>query len=83
MSAQILGAWMTKFCLVAPDIFSLSAEVLLLPYETVYHFACTELVVPDNSEVHKSLQNFGSSVWSLLNDTLQGPQIWNRPLDFC
>jgi hypothetical protein len=47
--------------------------VLLLPYETVYQFTCTELAVPDNSEVYVSLQDFESIVWSLLNVKPSGP----------
>jgi hypothetical protein len=42
------------------------------PFQKMYHFTCTEPLVIDNSSVHKSFQNCGSSVWKLLFDTELG-----------
>jgi hypothetical protein len=47
-----------------------------------YQSTCTGKKAPDNSEVHRSLQNCGSSVWHLLHVTLWAPGIWRWLLDF-
>ena len=47
-----------------------------------YHFTCTEQKVPDNSEVHISGQNCGSSVWNLLHVAHWRLRIWRWILDF-
>jgi hypothetical protein len=48
----------------------------------VYQFTSTEQKVTDNSEVHRSIQNCGSSIWNLLHVTLLASRIWRWHLDF-
>jgi len=55
---------------VVYNIFSIIVGIFFLSYTNVYHFTCTELKVPGNSEVRTSLQNCESSVWKLLCVTL-------------
>jgi len=46
-----------------------------LTYKNVYPFTSTKKKVPENSEVHRSLQNCGSSVWCCLHVTIPTPRI--------
>jgi hypothetical protein len=52
------------------DIFSILLDFFFLLYTNVYHFTCTDMKMPGNSEVCTSLQNCESSVWKLLCVTL-------------
>jgi hypothetical protein len=55
---------------VVPTIFSVT--VSFPPYiKNMCQFTYTKQKVPDNSEVHRSLQRCGSSVglWNLFHDT--------------
>jgi hypothetical protein len=56
----------------------------LLPHtcKNVCQFSCTEQKAPDSSEVHRLLQNCGSSVWHLLHSALQARRIWRWLLYF-
>jgi len=47
-----------------------------------YQLTCAEKKVPVKSEVHKSLQKCGSSVWCLLHFTLLVPGTWRWLVDF-
>ena len=40
-----------------------------------YHFTSTQHETPDFSEVHRLLQNCGSSEWNLIHITLLAPGI--------
>lgn len=60
----------TKFCTVAPGIFSIVTAVFSRTYQTKYQFMCTEWKAPD-IELQRSCVNCGSSVWNLLHVTLR------------
>ena len=49
---------------------------LFLTYKNVYHCTYTEQKALDNSDVHMSHQNCGSSVGNLPHVNLQTPEIW-------
>lgn len=40
-------------------------------YTNLYQFKCSEQKAPDNSEVHRSIENCGFSVWNLLHVALE------------
>jgi hypothetical protein len=81
MSVQIPSTWLPRqlkfiwWCLIFAAQF-----LLFSPYiHKVNQFICTKQKAPDNSDVHRSLQNCGSSVWNLLHVTLLVPKIWTCP----
>jgi len=41
--------------------------LFVVTYKIVYHCACAEQKAPDNSELHRSFQNCGSSICNLLH----------------
>lgn len=45
-------------------------------YRSVYQFTCIDQKAPDNTVVHRSLQNCGSSVWNLLHVAPLTSRIW-------
>ena len=51
------------------------AVLISLTHKNVYQFTCTEQKATDNSQVHRSVQNFGSPVWNLLDATVLAPRI--------
>ena len=51
-------------------IFSAKLLLFFLIYKNVYQFTCIKQKAPDNSKVHKSLQNCESSVRNLIHVTL-------------
>jgi hypothetical protein len=63
------------FCSLAPNIFSIIISDVFLTYKNVYQFLSTEQKAAANSEVHRSVQNCGSSVWNLIRVTLLAPKI--------
>ena len=81
--AQISGILLPgelHFFTVGPNCFS--AIFLPLTYKIVYQLTCTKQKAPDNSEVHRSLQNCWSLVWNLLYVTILAPRICRQLLDF-
>ena len=66
---------------MAPIICS-RITALLSCIKNVYQFTCTQQKAPENSEVHRSLQNCGSSVRNLLHVSTMGPIYWRRFLNF-
>jgi hypothetical protein len=58
---------LVTFCMVAPNIFITIIRVVFLANKYVYQVMCTMQKGPENSEVHKSLQNCGSLAQNLLN----------------
>jgi hypothetical protein len=78
--AQIRVEYIFRF---APNIFrTITAVFSPLTNKNVCQVICTEQKAKDNSEVQRSLQNSGSSVWNLLHVTLTQPRIWKWLLDF-
>ena len=72
-----------RFCTVVPNILSkIIAVIFVLAFKHVYQFTGTEYKVPGNSEAHTSLQNCGSSAWSLLHISSLACRIWSWLLDF-
>jgi hypothetical protein len=71
--AQIQSAWshgrLAVFCTVAFNICNIVIAGFCTAYKNVYQCTCTELKEPVNSEVHRSLQSCGSSVWNLFHIT--------------
>jgi len=72
----------TAFCMVAPNILITIIRVVFLSNKYMYQIMCTMQKVPENSEVHKSLQNCGSLAQNLLNVILLVPRIWRWIPDF-
>jgi len=56
--------------------------VFLSCIEKVYQLTSTQQKAPENSEVHRSLHNCGSSIRNLLHVTALGPINWRRFLNF-
>jgi len=57
----------TAFSAVLPNFFKAqSLQFFSVTRSNVYHFARTKHKASDNSRVHRSLQQCGSSVWNLL-----------------
>jgi len=52
---------------MVPNIVSIIIAVFPHTFKIEYYLQCTMQKVPDNSVVHKSLQNYCSSVWNLLH----------------
>jgi hypothetical protein len=65
----------TTLCTVKPDIFSRLIGVFTLTYKNVSQYTRTGQKETDTSEVHRSLQNCGFSMWRLLLSTLLAPRI--------
>jgi hypothetical protein len=62
----------TKFCLVVPHIFGIITAVFSLHTGMSYQITCAEQKEPDTrnkSEVQRSPQNCGSSLWNLFHVT--------------
>ena len=57
-------------------------RVFFLTQRSVHHFISTEQLVPDTSQIHRSLQNCESNVWNLLHNALPVPKIWRRLPEF-
>lgn len=55
-------------------------QILPLAYKQDL-FKCIDQKAPDNIEVHRSVQNIGSSVWNILQVTLLAPIIWSLLLN--
>jgi len=72
----------TTFCMVAPYIFITIIRVVFLANKYLYQIMYTTQKVPENSEVHKSLQSCGSLAQNLLNVILLVPRIWRWIPDF-
>ena len=72
----------TIFCMVAHNIVITITRVVFLANRNVYQIMCTAQKVPENSNVHKSLQNCGSLAQNLLNVRLLVPRIWRWIPDF-
>jgi hypothetical protein len=72
----------TIFCMVAHNIVITITRVVFLANRNVYQIMCTAQKVPENSKVHKSLQNCGSLSQNLLNIRLLVPRIWRWIPDF-
>jgi len=70
------------FCMVEPNIFITIIRAVYLANKCMYWIMCTAQKVPENSEVHKSLQNCGSLAQNLLNVNLLVPRIWRWIPDF-
>jgi hypothetical protein len=51
--------------------------VSFLTYKSTYQLTYTEKRKTTGSGVQRSLENFGSSEWSLLRITFLGPRIWS------
>ena len=67
---RYLVAQVTKLCMAAPNIFSIIIAVsFFLHTKLFYHFTNTTQKAPENCEIHTSVQNCGSSVWTLLHVT--------------
>ena len=62
-----LIAWDTTFYTVAPNTLDADTAVFFLPFKNVYQRALRR------SEVYRSLQSYGFSVWNLLRVTLVAP----------
>ena len=74
-----------KFYTLVPNILSIIIAVFFsLAFKNLYQVTCTEQKVPDSSDIHKSLQNCGSSLWNLLYVyvTCLPPRIWRWFLQF-
>jgi hypothetical protein len=52
-------SWASKFCAVAPYIFSISIAVLFPFCKKMSQFTCIKQKAPCNRQVHRSLQNLG------------------------
>ena len=72
----------TDVPLPSTRIFIIAMEMFVFKYKHVYQFTCTKQKERGYGEVHKSLQNCGSSFWNLLHVTLLLPRIWRWLLDF-
>jgi hypothetical protein len=81
MVNKVHKSQVTKFCTVAPHVFSIIIAVCFLTCENVYQFTYTEQKAPDNSEIHRSPQNCGSLVWNFPHVNFQAPEIWRWLLD--
>jgi len=66
---------------MAPIICS-TITAFLPCIKNVYRFTYTQQKAPENSEVHRLLQNCGPSVRNLLHVTTLGPINWRRFLNF-
>lgn len=64
--------WVTKFCIGAPNNFSVIIAVLFLTHKNMYQFMCTEQKASDNSDVRRSLHNCQPSLRNLLHVSLSG-----------
>jgi hypothetical protein len=68
----------TKFCTVAPNIFSVIIAVLFLTYKNGIILHVPEQKAPDIGEVYVPVQKYGSSVWNFFHVTLLAFGIWGR-----
>jgi len=59
---EVHKSWTTRFRTVLPNTVSIITAALFLTFRNVYRFACTEKNAPENSKVHRSLQDCGFSV---------------------
>jgi hypothetical protein len=65
-----------------PLILSALITVTFLPiYKNLYQFTRTAHKTPDESEVHRSLKNCGSSAWNVLPVNILAPRIWTWHLE--
>jgi hypothetical protein len=64
---------------VAPNTLSIISDVCFPDIQKVYQFTHTKQKAPDDSNVQRSLQNCGSSVWKV---TILAPKIWKHGQDF-
>lgn len=79
---RVPGCPVNKLWRVLLHIFSIINAPFFLTYKNMYQFTSTKKKAPDNSEVHMSLQNCGSSVWCCLHVTILMPRIFRQFLDF-
>jgi hypothetical protein len=62
----------TKYCRVAPNIFSITIAVPFLTHKNVYQFKCTEQTASDNGEVYI----VGLHYWSFFISHHWGKNVW-------
>ena len=81
LNQEYLVGRATEYRMMAPIICS-TITAFLFYIKNVYQFTCTQQKAPENSEVHRSLQNCGLSVRNLLHVTTLGPINSRRFLNF-
>ena len=70
MLFKLLASQVPKLCTAAPNICSIIIAVSsFLHIKIFYHFTNATQKAPENCEIHTSVQNYGSSVWTLLHVT--------------
>jgi hypothetical protein len=79
-SVKMLAAWLPEFHTMVANIFSILNANFAPCIQTSFvqmHWPETS----DNTEVHRSVQNFVSSVRNILQVTLLAPRIWSLLLN--